>query len=387
MYFLRNPLKNYPWGSRTALAQFEERAPSGDPEAERWFGTHALGCSSVLLNGTEQALTELRRSHGSQPELPFLLKLLAAGQPLSLQAHPNPAQALEGYARETALGLPLDAPHRSYKDQHAKPEIIVALTPFDALSGFRPMQDIASALGGSGIAYLDDSIHQAATLGDEHGQRMLFSTWMADRQGALRDAFVSFSALAPTLLPPQTYAWWKRASEAFPGDATAMIALLLEFVQLAPGEAIFLPAGNLHAYLGGLGVELMGPSDNVLRGGMTPKHIDVDELTRVLLFSPFRPRILRAEPIADGPAVWPTPDAPFRLALESAGMQEQGWLANSNDEIVLCISGQMHFGEQALKAGDAVYIEASAPPSTVRGAARWVRASGAGARWVKKERS
>lgn len=383
MYILRNPLKNYPWGSHTLLADFELREVSARPEAERWMGTHTAGTSSVQMSEGERSLSALRRSAGhATGELPFLLKVLAAAMPLSLQAHPNSAQALAGFERENASGVALDAPNRNYKDPHAKPELLVALSHFEALSGFRTMKAIAQTFAHAGSALLAQSIAEAVAFGDGAGQQHLFQVWMAARDTWLPGALKAFRAHASQTLEPGTDAWWSKAVEAFPEDPTVLLALLLEHVHLEPGEGIFLPAGNLHAYLGGLGVELMGPSDNVLRGGMTAKYIDVPELEHVLSFAPFRPEVLRAEDTV-APRAWPTPNAPFCLARERVS-GPRAWVPSALDEIVLCVEGSPKLDGQALRRGEAVYISKDSAPRHVAGDGLWVRASAAGAAWSVK---
>ncbi len=386
MYLLRNPIKAYAWGSTTLMARFMGHAPTGAPEAEMWMGTHPGGPSTLTRGAQEEALTVRRQAEGhASGELPFLLKLLAAGQPLSLQAHPNPQQALEGYGRENAAGIPLSAPERCYKDPHAKPELIVALTPFEALSGFRTMSDIYASLANTSVEYIDSSVVLAAAAGDGAGQRLLFTTWMADRAGSLADALRDFLPCAEHVLAPATFAWWSAAAQTFPGDATVLVALLLEHLCLKPGEGVFLPAGNLHAYLSGLGIEIMGPSDNVLRGGMTPKHVDVGELCRVLRFEPYKPNVLTAIASAAAPVSWPTPEAPFCLATESVRYARE-WVPNRVDEIVLCTGGAPVFDDNLVLApGHALYVSRQAPPARVSGEGSWVRASSNQALWSAKE--
>ena len=385
MHILHNILKNYNWGSRTLLAEWMHSTPSGAPEAEVWMGTHPGAPSTVQQGASLTSLTALRSSHGrANGELPFLLKLLAAGQPLSLQAHPNEAQAREGYARENAAGIALSDAARSYKDPYAKPELIVALGAFEALSGFRTMSDIAQTLGRTGVPYIDTSVTYAVSLGDGEGQRVLFQTWMSARGNDLEAALRAFVLVAKRVLSAPTYAWWSRTQLTFPSDATVLIALLLEHLVLRPGEGIFLPAGNLHAYLGGLGIEIMGPSDNVLRGGMTPKHVNVTELGRVLRFEPYCPAILRAAHSDAGPHAWPTAEAPFCLATESV-QTARAWIPNTEDEIVLCVEGSPLFDNNLLlRTGDALYVAKESPPRQVSGTGRWVRASSNLAPWATK---
>lgn len=299
MYRLRNEVMNYAWGSHSAIAGLEGRAPSSKPEAEVWMGAHAKASSAVLTDQGPLALTNLIAQepatwlgpHVSEkfgPTLPFLFKVLAAASPLSLQAHPSIAQARAGYDAEDAKGIPLDAPHRNYRDRNHKPELICALTRFEALCGFRA-RDTAIALfheiNRPALIHAVAPLFQES-LNEEAALRATFAGLMrlpkTEQQLLCREAL----AALPTEPSPfaSSFRWARRLGELYPGDIGMVVSLLLNQVTLQPGQALYLPAGNLHAYLEGLGVELMANSDNVLRGGCTPKHVDVEELLRVLSF-------------------------------------------------------------------------------------------------------
>ena len=224
--------------------------------------------------------------------LPFLLKVLAADEPLSLQAHPSAEQAMEGFAREEKLGIPVSAPTRNYRDASHKPEILVALGQFEALAGFRSAARSVELMRALAVTDLDPFVNLLSDQSDADGLRALFTTWITAPQpdldvlvpavidGAIhyvRSGKKKFAAEAKTVL---------ELGERYPGDAGVLASLLLNRITLNPGEAIYLPAGNLHTYLHGVGVEVMANSDNVLRGGLTPKHVDVPELLRVLDFTP-----------------------------------------------------------------------------------------------------
>ena len=224
--------------------------------------------------------------------LPFLLKLLAADEPLSLQAHPSAEQAVEGYQREDRAGVQVNSPVRNYRDRSHKPELLVALSDFQALAGFRPAARSVALMRALAVPELDPYIGLLADQSDAAGLRALFTTWITAPQpdidalipavleGAvayIRSGAKEFVDEARTIL---------ELGERYPGDAGVLAALLLNRIGLAPGEGIFLPAGNLHSYLHGVAMEVMANSDNVLRGGLTPKHVDVPELLRVLDFTP-----------------------------------------------------------------------------------------------------
>ena len=311
-YPLDNPLKNYAWGSHDVLATLRgESAPSRDPEAELWMGTHPSAPSAVmsgadrvplpqLLSAAPEAMLgpDVVREFGS--DLPFLLKLLAAAEPLSLQAHPNLAQAQSGFAREHAAGIPIDSRERSYRDRNHKPELIAALTPFHALVGFRATAATRRLFIELGVPELEPFTSALASGPEAAATRRFFelvTQTKGERGRALAEAVGEACLKGRTESGefPGERSWGARIAELYPGDPSVILALGLNLVVLAPGEALFLPAGNLHAYLEGAGVEVMASSDNVLRGGLTPKHIDVPELLCILDFRPGPAELVRLE--------------------------------------------------------------------------------------------
>ncbi|MGC5076993.1 mannose-6-phosphate isomerase, class I [Agrococcus sp. DT81.2] len=350
---IANEPRDYAWGSTTLLASYLGRSGSGGPEAELWLGAHPAS-PSVVARGPHAGseLGSVLDAEGARRPA-MLLKVLAAAQPLSLQAHPDAGRAREGWEREERLGIPLDAPHRSYRDPNPKPEIIVAVTSFEALSGFRPRaqaSEVAAAL-----AAADE---RAAPL-VEHVSAGDALPWLLsgspDVAPVVEAAVAARDELART--HPVEADTVARLSSAHPGDPGILVALLLNRVSLAPGEALFLPAGNLHAYLSGLGIELMGPSDNVLRGGLTPKHVDVAELLAVVDRTPLVDPRLPAEPL-DG-AVAYRPSAPFELR-RVAGRHDvdagRALLLAVSDATVT-VDGETH----RMRAADAAWIDTAAP--------------------------
>jgi mannose-6-phosphate isomerase len=321
----------YAWGSTTALAALRGRAPSAGPEAELWYGSHPSAPSLVEATGAPIG------------EVPFLVKILASAEPLSIQTHPNLAQAREGFAREEAAGLARNAPTRTYRDANHKPEIIIALTEFEALCGFRPVAEIVRTFHSFGTVHLNvlaDGLHENPTPGGIRellGQ--LFNLRPDDRQ-QLVGGLVRVCQ-RPAFFANDTAQLVARLNEFYPGDIGCVVALMLNHVRLAPGQAIFLDAGNLHAYIQGMGVEVMSTSDNVVRGGLTPKHIDVPELLRVVDPTPLLDPVFR--PVVDAtPGVetvrYHPPVSDFavdRITLEGAPAM---WTAFA-DEIVLCTAG------------------------------------------------
>ncbi|MDO4908637.1 MAG: mannose-6-phosphate isomerase, class I [Corynebacterium sp.] len=300
MHVLTGTVRAYPWGSRTAIPELRgEASPSERPEAEIWFGAHPSGSSLIdetpLVDLIEadpgyELGNRVFTTYGNR--LPFLLKLLAAAEPLSLQAHPSKAQAEEGFARENENGPELSAPNRNYKDDNHKPELIVALSPFEAMAGFRPIAKTVELFDALNSPALD---HYRSLLegSDEDVLRSIFTTWIGApvaTRTQLIDALIE--AAKKVVAEPAAHEAWIvdtlqniiKLNERYPGDVGVLGALLLNKVNLEPGEALYLDAGQLHAYVHGLGVEIMANSDNVLRGGLTSKHVDVPELARVLRF-------------------------------------------------------------------------------------------------------
>ncbi len=302
---ITNTPRDYAWGSPTAIPELLGVAPTGAPQAELWLGTHPG--SPARLVGREGTLADL------VPErLPFLLKVLAAAAPLSLQAHPATAQAEAGFARENAAGVPLDASERNYKDPFHKPELIYALSdPFTALSGFRPVDETLTVLEPvSGDPRLEPLLSRLA--GDA-SLREVF-TWLISRGPGVDDVIAVVVECAEALDGP-SWATVRLLAEYYPGDPGIPISLLLHTVALRPGEVLYLPAGNIHAYLGGLGIELMAASDNVLRGGLTPKHVDVGELLGVLDFAPGPAPYLPGTELAPGVQVFRPDVTDFTLTV------------------------------------------------------------------------
>lgn len=381
MLRLLNPVKAYAWGSRSAIAELQGRpTPSDGPEAELWMGAHPSAPSTITVDGADSALDAViaavpgailggdsERAFG--PRLPFLLKVLAAASPLSLQAHPSLAQAVAGFAREEALGLALDAPERSYKDANHKPEVLCALTPFWALSGFRSADAAARLLAATGAPEVAPFVARlAGTDSEEARLRAVFLGLFAhdDKAGLARGVLRGVPALEAAGYADEAR-WTAGLAQAYPGDVGVVVALLLNLVRLEPGQALFLDAGNLHAYLEGTGIELMASSDNVLRGGLTVKHVDVAGLAEVLSFRAGGvPRATRrATP--EGAVEYITSAREFRLSRLELGATETRELgASAGPEIVLVTRGAARVsrgGESlTLGRGESVLLPFGAQP-------------------------
>jgi mannose-6-phosphate isomerase len=360
---ITNTPRDYAWGSHTAIAELLGSTPSGGPEAELWLGAHP-GSPSRLADG--RSLAEV-----SGGPLPFLLKVLAADAPLSLQAHPTMEQAAAGFARENALGIPLDAANRNYRDAFHKPELIYALHDgFRALCGFRPVAAIASTIDRMQAALPGDSALAAFSdrIGSDDDLRFTFE-WLVDGGDAVPE-LVSAVVEAAALLEGDNFTLVTELADAYPGDPGIVVSLMLNLVTLSRGEVLYLPAGNIHAYVEGLGIELMAASDNVLRGGLTPKHVDVPELLSVLDFSPVPVPYLEPVVLRGGIALY-SPDVPdFALAVV-CGAVEGAEYPLAGPSIALCTAGSFELAGSAasvtLERGDSVFITADEGALSITG--------------------
>lgn len=361
---ITNTPRDYAWGSTTAIAELLGTTPSGGPEAELWLGAHPGSPSRV--EGSDDTLVDL-----VDGRLPFLLKVLAAASPLSLQAHPTMAQAAVGFERENALGIPLDAANRNYKDAFHKPELIFALSDtFRALCGFRSAHAIASTVermigalpGDSALNGLSDRL-----LSDDD-LRPAFE-WLVTG-GDDVDELVTAVVEAAATLEGDNFTLVGELAAAYPGDPGIVVSLMLNLVTLKPGEVLYLPAGNIHAYVEGLGIELMAASDNVLRGGLTPKHIDVPELLSVLDFSPVPVPYLEPIPLPGGIALYQPGVPDFELAVVTAPVDGSRF-ALAGDSIALCTTGEFTLvGETSsvtLGRGESVFVTAEETTLTISG--------------------
>jgi mannose-6-phosphate isomerase len=307
---LENTIQEYAWGSYTAIPELlGNDSPANTPRAELWMGAHPKAPSKVKYNGKWLSLLELidKNSHDIlggkvaqkfNNRLPYLFKVLAAAKPLSIQAHPSLDQAKEGFDRENRLGIPLDAPNRNYKDDNHKPECICALTFFWALNGFRKIPDMISLLGKicpQGLKKDFDFFRQHP---DSRGLKEFFKAMMIMDRTTQKQIISDAVKNADQLKDKNTaYQWIIDLHKEYPSDIGVLSPIILNLICLEPGQAMFLPAGTLHAYLHGVGIELMANSDNVLRGGLTPKHVDVKELLDVLNFEERDVNILKMEKI------------------------------------------------------------------------------------------
>lgn len=361
---LDNTIRPYAWGSPTAIPHLLGVEPTGEPQAEMWMGAHP-GAPSRTARGTlvEVIDADPERELGARavakfgPHLPFLLKILAAGAPLSLQVHPDLKQAKEGYADEERRGIPVDAPYRNYKDANHKPELICALTEFDGLCGFRDPLRAADLLDGLGVDSLKPYVDLLHAHPEEAALREVLTAVLSADPEEMAHTVAEATAACTRL--GGAYAPYADIAHHYPGDPGVIAAMLLNHVRLQPGEALFLGAGIPHAYLNGLGVEIMANSDNVLRCGLTPKHVDVPELLRIVRFEPSDPGVLRPEASPEGEEVYETPIDEFRLSryvLPEGGAAHD--LTRDTPQILLCTAGTVRAGEHELRPGQSVFVPA-----------------------------
>jgi mannose-6-phosphate isomerase len=391
MYRLVNTAQRYAWGSLTAIPEFLGVPSDGAPVAELWMGAHPMA-PSVVVDPTTAREESLRALIDADPvgvlgprvqalfgaRLPFLLKVLAAVQPLSLQVHPNREQARRGFAREEAAGIARDAVERSYRDDEHKPEMIVALTRFEGLSGFRDVARVLELLAGLPGELAERLRGALAVEPEERGVRAAFELLLSltpDERSALVPELVAACQHRIVMGSPSP-----RADETvvglatwYPGDPGAVASLLLNRVTLEPGEAMFVPAGVVHAYLEGLGIEVMAGSDNVLRAGLTTKHIDRAELLACTEYAPAPPARTAAGPVDEVVSVYRAPANEFALAKARLGRGGPAApLPGDGPRVLLCVDGTIDVatdtGRLSLARGESVFIRADEGAVRVTGA-------------------
>lgn len=395
---LINTVRPYAWGSVTALPELLGEPPTGEPQAELWMGAHPSAPSLVerptgqvplhdviAADPTGELGDAALREFG--PRLPFLFKILAAGAPLSLQVHPDLEQAEQGYADEERQGVPLSAPERNYKDSNHKPELVCALSSFEGLCGFRPAAESAEVFDALEVDGLKPYVDLLRAQPESAALREVFTAVLATDPADIADTVAQAVSAAERLgASDSRYAAAYRACAAaarhYPGDPGFLAALLLNHVRLQPGEALYLGAGVPHAYLDGLGVELMANSDNVLRCGFTPKHVDVPELLRIVRFESRDTGVLRPEAGPAGAEVYSTPAREFGLSryVLAPGASEVP-LAAGAPQILLCTAGELLLrpaGQPSEEAPEGEAITLRPGQSAYLGAREEARLSGTG---------
>lgn len=380
MQIIEGVIRDYDWGSTTELADLLGIPVTGKPMAELWLGAHPssparVGPAGVPLDRVVAAdpAGALGPHRARFDELPFLLKVLTAARPLSLQAHPSTAQAEAGFAREEAAGVPRDAPGRSFRDRSHKPELICALSRFEALSGFRDAHgslEVLAAIDTPALDPLSAMLRRAPDAdGLGHALEWLL-TLDRDAAASVVEPVVEACRTSDRAGAGGVHRIVVALGDRYPGDIGVVVALLLNPVILEPGEALFLGAGNLHAYLRGSAVEVMANSDNVLRGGLTSKHVDTTALLDVVEARPMAPEIQRP-PVVDGIVRYASPVEEFalsRVELDGTATLEAG------PAILLCTAGAATCGPHILDRGTAMWVPAIDGPIELQGRATVFRA-------------
>ncbi|MBT0767959.1 mannose-6-phosphate isomerase, class I [Kineosporia sp. J2-2] len=399
---MRNSIRDYDWGSTSALALLQSRTPSGGPEAELWMGTHPSAPSVLVLpDGRELPLPEAIDRFGEQvlgrdvlarfgPRLPYLFKILAIARPLSVQVHPTMQRAREKYT---------PGPDSTYVDPFHKPEMLYALEPIEALFGFRPPAQVAMLLSRLRAPRLERLIDvlktpaeeanvTGATAGAEaarlHAGLELLVTWpVEDRAALVAEIAAGSSRLTAEGSPdyPEVFGWLDRLIGLHPADPMVLAPLLLDLVRMAPGQTVFVDAGVPHAYLSGLGVEIMAGSDNVLRCGLTSKEINVPELLDVIDSHPLASGDAGFAQLTDTEVAWRPPVQDFQLSrvevASSSTLPTDGTI--SGPQIVLCTRGAVTVSaggaSVALESGQSAFVTATAGPITLTGDGEVFRAA------------
>lgn len=378
-----NSVMPYAWGSRDGIARLQGRPASEEPEAELWMGAHPQAPSllegpdgvraldAVVAAAPDDVLgTAVVQRFG--PRLPFLLKLLSAAEPLSLQVHPDDELARARFADEEAAGIDRSAANRLYRDPYGKPEMLVAITDFELLLGFRPAHEAAAAIRGFGVRQLD-SIAAALDDGMVTGAAFLeIVDWPDDARRPL----VADVRAAATRVADDRSAWLTLLADRYPGDPGVAAILLLNFVRLREGQGLYVAPGQIHSYLRGTGVEILGGSDNVVRGGLTPKHIAIEELRNVLSLDSRQPVVIEPTAAAspgnepDNDERWATPRAEFALSrIPLRG--DATAVGSATAQILLCLEGKIEVaacdGTVTLAGGESAFVTADTGSVTLNG--------------------
>ncbi|MBU1713060.1 MAG: mannose-6-phosphate isomerase, class I [Proteobacteria bacterium] len=384
---LKNIIKEYSWGSHTAIPELlGQKTPSDKPQAELWIGAHPSASSMVKTGSKWVPLSDLIKKYPIEMlgrkcaqkyggQLPYLFKVLAASEPLSIQAHPNLLQAKKGFKRENSLGISLDSFNRNYRDANHKPECVCAMSDFEALCGFRPVSEIVYLLTKVCPGTLKKQIKELATNPNPFGLKLFFTNIMTmdfDRNNSVISEATENSGIFADENP--AFKWVSALAGKYPSNIGVIAPLFLNYVFLKPGQAMFLPAGELHSYLNGVALELMANSDNVIRGGLTAKHVDVEELSNILRFRSLKNKIILPEKNKNE-GIYKTPAEEFVLSVISV-YKDNGYTGSQrrNVEIILCIEGKANIscsGNNRLRIskGESAIVPASVKSYRIDGKA------------------
>ncbi|EOW6616016.1 mannose-6-phosphate isomerase, class I [Vibrio fluvialis] len=388
-FVMKNKIQNYAWGSSDSIEQlFDIANPNKHPQAEIWMGAHPNGCSEVELNGSSLLLSELIAQDKSRflsqqtaaqfGELPYLFKVLAAAQALSVQVHPSKEEAQAGYAKENAAGIEIKAANRNYKDPNHKPELVYAITPYQAMNGFRSISSIIDHFEPLNIECIQPLVEELRNNQHEQGLQQFFTLLLSLTGDAKRQAVEKLLAYAQSHQSQSIYTLILELAEQYPNDIGLFAPLMLNVLTLQPGEAMYLDARTPHAYLKGTGLEIMANSDNVLRAGLTPKHMDVLELAKCTRFAEKPESTLLLTPIEqDGALLYPVPVDDFKFALYTKPSQTSVTVSSAEiifpiDEDATLISDEGI--EVTIRKGQSVFVPAYTAHYQLSSAGRVARA-------------
>ena len=387
---LANPVQNYDWGCDSDIPRlFGIENTDGQPMAEIWMGAHPKAPSMVLVGEEKLALDQLisqEPEHLGQSSvdkfgknLPFLFKVLSAAKPLSIQTHPNQQQAQEGFQKENDAGIELGAFNRNYRDDNHKPELVYALTQYKAMNGFRPLEEMIELFGMAELAVLEEPLKLLRDSSNDSALKHFYQTLMTLPEEKKQQLVKEALAFAQS----SHHSVWqevKHLNDHFPGDIGILSPLLLNVITLSPGQAMFLKAGTLHAYMKGTGLEIMACSDNVLRGGLTSKHVDIDELLRTVEFTTIREDelLLSPEEEKNGETVFDTPVDDFLFSIISPEQVTEP-VQVQVAEILFCIEGKQTivFADNKtleLVPGASCFVSATCGSYEIQGSGRMARA-------------
>ena len=384
---LKNTIQEYAWGSTRAIPELLGRPNTEDqPQAELWMGAHPKAPSLVYHNGRWVSLQQLISqnpddilgktvAHKFNNRLPFLFKVLAAAKPLSIQAHPNKHQAQKGFQRENEQNIPLDAAERNYRDDNHKPECICALTRFWALSRFRRIPNILTDLQQLNLKLLNNMLADLKQHPTPKGLQRFYTSLMSlSPDQKKRVVGEALKKVHHDTADRPEFHWMIKLANHYPEDIGVLSPFILNLIRLEPGQAIYLDAGELHAYLEGLGIELMANSDNVLRGGLTPKHVDVPELLRTLNFGGRDITLLEPQAAGTNEHIYTSPAAEFVLAVITLNAGSVYHCPPQRSaEIIICTQGNLTIAEHdsqieiELPQGASVFIPASVKRYSLKG--------------------
>tara|TARA_Y100000588_G_scaffold111297_1_gene122036 strand:+ start:375 stop:1571 length:1197 start_codon:yes stop_codon:yes gene_type:complete len=383
-----NEIKNYDWGSRTSIKNmFNISNPYDHPQAEIWMGAHPNGCSKIANTGellsnvinNDKVGTLGEKVVSEFNDLPFLFKVLAAEKPLSIQVHPNKHNSEVGFAKENKIGIAQNAPNRNYKDGNHKPELLYALTSFRAMNGFRPIRDILTIFDELGLSTIVGIVDLLRKEQNSSGLREFFYLIMSLNLKEKNRVLDELKTIEPkklkSTLTRDAFSYSEVFSEYYPGDIGILSPFILNIVDLQPGEAMFLFPETPHAYVEGTALEVMANSDNVLRAGLTPKYIDLDELIENVNFEPVEPSDLKMLPQLYGNRkVYPIPVIDFGFEVVNIEHGYDCELYTKSLEIIFCIEGDVRLYNNddflVLKTGESAFIRHDAINYSLRGSGK-----------------